>query len=134
MISPQKKSKLRLYVTAAIIGIVVLFLISKGWSKLASNRSQIAPAGAENMITLTDSGFSPNNITIKEGVAIRWKNSSSAAASVNSDDYPTNRLYPELNLGKFEKNQTLVHVFTKAGTYKYHNQMRPQNTGTIIVQ
>jgi plastocyanin len=116
-------------------GLIVLFgfLLFEGKYRRQSSGNPAAPI-TENTVTLTSSGFSPQELTIKPGQAVRFKNASLVPASVNSDDYPANRKYPELNLGKFAPNQTLVHVFTKAGKYTYHNQMLPQNVGTIIVK
>jgi hypothetical protein len=88
----------------------------------------------ESLVLLSDSGFAPKEITIKIGMAVRWRNGTSTEASVNSDNYPTNRLYPEINLGRFKTGQTLVHIFTKAGTYTYHNQLDSSETGTVIVK
>lgn len=86
-------------------------------------------------VILTDNGFSPSEITIKKGTAVQWENdSSSASASVNSDEYPTNKLYPGLNLGKFNKGSTIIHVFTSSGNFTYHNQFNPQQTGKISVE
>lgn len=84
-------------------------------------------------VTLSDNGFSPSTVTIHHGESIRWINNSSAVASVNSDDYPLNRLYPELNLGQFKQGMSLVHVFLSQGTYTYHNQYKPQQKGNVIV-
>lgn len=87
----------------------------------------------EKFVTLDSHGFSPQSITVKVGEAVRWKNSTAKDASVNSDDHPTNRLYPELNLGMFTNGHSLVHIFTKPGTYTYHNYIQPDNRGTVIV-
>jgi plastocyanin len=86
-------------------------------------------------VTLTKNGFSPGKITIGKGTAIKWLNNSGTDnASVNSDDYPTNTRFPELNLGKISKGSAVAHIFTIAGTYTYHNQFNAKQTGTIIVQ
>lgn len=85
-------------------------------------------------ISFTDKGFVPQTVTIKSGMAIRWKNESGETASVNSDDHPANRKFPELNLGRFAKNESLTHTFSKPGTYTYHNHLTPTQKGTIIVQ
>ena len=89
----------------------------------------------EVTVLLTDNGFEPEVVEIEKGGAVRFTNNSSAEkASVNSDDYPDNKKFPELNLGVFGKGSTLVHIFMAPGTFTYHNQFNPENTGTIVVR
>ncbi len=87
-----------------------------------------------SLVTLTKSGFSPATLTIKANSRVAWVNNSGQAASVNSNDHPTHKLYPPLNLGLFNSGSSVQLVFDKAGTYKYHNHLNPAQTGTIIVQ
>jgi hypothetical protein len=116
----------------------VLFLIFGFFIIKGLNNEGIKVKGGElpeeSLVLLSDGGFAPKEITIKTGMAVRWRNGMNTEASINSDNYPTNRLYPELNLGRFKTGQTLVHIFTKAGTYTYHNQMNKDQTGTVIVK
>lgn len=87
----------------------------------------------EVTVTLDDTGFSPKTVTIKPGTAIRWKNDTKDKQTVNSDNYPTNQLHKELNFGIFNAGTSVQYIFTKPGTYGYHNQLHPDQTGTIIV-
>ncbi len=98
-----------------------------------SSAHRVAPLPKEAAITLTKNGFSPNQITIKVGSAIRWENKSGSQETVNSDNYPTNQLHRELNFGVFSNNSSVVHTFAKPGTYGYHNQFHPQQHGKVIV-
>lgn len=125
-------TKTQTYIVGAFI-LLFGFLLFEGKYRRQSSGNPPGPI-TENTVTLTASGFAPTELTIKVGQAVRFKNASLVSASVNSDDYPANRKFPELNLGKFAPNQTLIHVFTKAGKYSYHNQMLPQNVGTIVVK
>lgn len=85
-------------------------------------------------ITLTSSGFDPETATVKAGSRVIWLNKSGASASLNSADYPTNRLYPPLNLGEFANGSSVQLIFDKPGEYKYHNHLKPGQTGTVIVE
>ncbi len=87
-----------------------------------------------SLVTLTKSGFSPATLTIKANSRVAWVNNSGQPASVNSNDHPTHKLYPPLNLGLFNSGSSVQLVFDKPGTYKYHNHLNPAQTGTIIVQ
>jgi plastocyanin len=123
----------------AILGVVAVLLIIGLVFKLSHHQQQLPPAPAplpkESIVNITNAGFDPSTVTVGVGSAVRWKiTGTDKQASVNSDDYPTNRKYPEMNLGLFQSNSTVVHVFTKPGTYTYHNQLKPNEKGTVIVQ
>ena len=88
----------------------------------------------ESLVILDKNGFIPKEVTIKIGDAIRWKNTSGSDQTVNSDDYPTNQRFKELNFGIFSNGSSFVYIFKKSGTYTYHNQYQPKSTGKIIVK
>lgn len=85
-------------------------------------------------ITLTSSGFDPETTTVKAGSRVIWLNKSGVAASLNSADYPTNKLYPPLNLGEFADGSSVQLIFDKPGEYKYHNHLKQGQNGTVIVE
>ena len=95
--------------------------------------NQRAPLPKEVTVILTKNGFTPSQVTIKVGSAVRWINKSSAQETVNSDNYPTNQLHKELNFGVFNNDSSVVYTFTKLGTYGYHNQLHHTQEGKIIV-
>jgi len=126
-----------------ILGILVILLVSiliiekhislyPTPTKTAPTNKR-APLPKEVTITLTKNGFTPSQVTINIGSAVRWKNKSGAQETVNSDNYPTNQLHKELNFGVFSNNSSVVYTFTKPGTYGYHNQLHPSQHGKIIV-
>ena len=94
---------------------------------------QRAPLPKEATVTLDKNGFSPSQVTIKVGGAIRWKNISGAQQTVNSDNYPTNQLHRELNFGAFNNGSSVVYTFIKPGLYGYHNQFHHEQEGKILV-
>jgi plastocyanin len=87
----------------------------------------------EIVVKLDKNGFSPKEVTIKTGTAVRWTNVSGDKQTVNSDNYPTNQLHRELNFGVFNNGSSVVYIFTKTGTYGYHNQLNYKQAGKIIV-
>lgn len=132
------KQAVVILITAGVVVALCVWIFSflyghsRHFSSVGPERN--VPLPKEVAVTLTRDGFKPQTVTLAVGGAVRWSNQSgSNNASVNSDDYPTNRLFPELNLGKFSAGSTLVHIFTHAGTYTYHNQFSHTQTGTIIV-
>jgi plastocyanin len=121
---------------AIFLGIVIILVFIYAKSSVPDKKEQSAATKTyeESLILLTEKGFEPSEMTIKAGTAARWRNNTLSDASVNSDDYPTNKIFPGLNLGKFRTEQTLVYIFTKAGIYKYHDHLHPSRKGTIIVK
>lgn len=90
----------------------------------------------EKIITVvaTNSGFDPVTITIKAGTRVVWTSTSDGPVTIASADHPTHKVYPPLNLGSFEKGSSVQLVFDKPGTYKYHDHLKPENTGTVVVE
>ncbi len=127
-----------------LIGILVCFLIGGFlfWKQMLqrqeSNKSiqpsHAKPLPKEVTIMLDKNGFSPVEVTIQVGGAIRWKNISGDKQTVNSDDYPTNQKHKELNFGVFDNNSSVIYIFTKPGIYGYHNQFHPEQKGKVVVK
>lgn len=128
-----------------VIFLIILILLVAGlfiWkTKIATqsphtlteaNRSKQLPK--EATITLTKDGFSPREVTIQTGGAVRWHNASGDKQTVNSDDYPSNQKHKELNFGVFTNGSSVTYTFTKTGTYGYHNQFKPEQKGKVIVK
>jgi plastocyanin len=85
-------------------------------------------------VTLTDEGFSPQEITVKAGSKVVWKNNSGDSATVDSSVHPTHRDHPELNLGNFEDGEEHSLVFEEPGTYRYHDHLNASRFGTVVVE
>ena len=126
-----------------ILGLVVILLIVSGGYILLKNNTNTPPKTAskatnslskEVTITLDKNGFKPNTVTVEKGTAVRWINKSGDKQTVNSDNYPTNQLHKELNLGIFNDGSSVVYTFKTLGTYGYHNQLNPKQTGKILVK
>ena len=85
-------------------------------------------------VVLTDTGFLPKDITVKAGTRVVWVNKSGKTANVSSDDHPTHRLYPFLNLGEFADGSSVQVVVEKVGKYSYHNHLNASEVGTITAE
>ncbi len=129
-----------------IIAVVVLagglFLLSRSPSPSSTPESPTstpevaveAATNEQNIITLTQRGFSPMVTTIKAGATVTWENKSGKVATINSDPHPAHTNYPPLNLDNFSDGGSLNLTFGKPGTYGYHNHLNPSMTGVIIVE
>src|SRR3989337_840598 len=87
-----------------------------------------------NLITYTDSGFSPAQVSVKVGDTVTFKNDSKANIQVNSAPHPAHTQFPELNIGSIATGESKTVTFTTAGTKKYHNHLNPSQTGPMVVE
>jgi len=85
-------------------------------------------------ISITDQGFSPQEVTITRGTRIIWKNNSSGLATVDSDPHPQHTSFPPLNIGEIKTGDSVRLIFTQPGIYTYHNHLNPSQAGTIRVE
>jgi amicyanin len=76
--------------------------------------------------------FSPTTLTIKAGTTVTWKNVTSVAHTVTSDD--GNSFNSGSNNPIAAQSGTYSFTFTKPGTYAYHCSFHPFMKATIIVQ
>lgn len=93
-----------------------------------------APKEEVVTVALTDTGFTPKEVTVKKGTKVVWSNSSGKTATVDSADHPAHLLHPFLNLGNFADGATLEVVFDNPGKYNYHNHYNSSEAGIITVE
>jgi len=103
-------------------------------STSASSNSSNNSAPVAATITFTDSGFSPAEVTIQSGQAVRFTNSSSQIIDVDSDPHPAHTDDSELNIGTVEAGSSKTAVLTTKGTWGYHDHLNPGFTGKIHVE
>ena len=107
------------------------------------------PAVKENVVTYTNSGYSPSTLTIKKGETVTFKNQSSRSMWTASGVHPTHRAYSNTSLDEhcpdttgiafdackgFLPGQSFSFTFNQVGTWKYHNHLSPSDTGAIVVE
>ena len=88
----------------------------------------------KNLVKVSATGFTPQNLTVKVGDTVAWMNSDSADHTVNSAPHPTHTVYPPLNLGVIKPGDKKTLTFPTAGTYKYHDHLNPSLFGSVTVQ
>jgi len=102
-----------------------------------------APAVKENVVTYTNSGYSPNTLTVKKSETVTFKNQSSQSMWTASGVHPTHRGYPTTGgcIGStfdacqgVQPGNSWSFKFDISGTWKYHNHLNPSDTGTIVVE
>ncbi len=100
-------------------------------------------------VIYTDSGYSPSEITIKLGDTVVFKNQSSGGMWTASGMHPTHTLYSGTSLDQHCPDQQNISfdectsvnsggswsfTFEKAGTWAYHNHLKINYFGKIIVE
>ncbi|PIZ28231.1 hypothetical protein COY43_01635 [Candidatus Berkelbacteria bacterium CG_4_10_14_0_8_um_filter_35_9_33_8] len=108
-----------------------------------------APAVKENVVTFTNSGYSPSILTVKKDETVTFKNQSSRSMWPASAMHPTHRAYSNTSLDEhcpdttgiafdackgFLPSQSWSFTFNQVGTWKYHDHLSSSNTGVIVVE
>ncbi len=135
--------------------VVVVLVILAGWYFIQSQKAQAptpppqvtqpettpatesaAPSEEEeNVVKISSSGFSPQNITIKAGEFVTWVNEDTQDHQVQSAVHPTHQLYAPLNtVGLIKSGEKKSLSFPDPGTYKYHDHLNPSIIGSVIVE
>lgn len=90
-------------------------------------------------ININQGMFIPEEIHIKAGTTLTWKNMDNAPHQIVNDiykDYSTGELFNSQRLDSAEKEDGVhdySYTFDRAGEYKYHCQINPSMKGKIIV-
>ncbi|OGI60979.1 hypothetical protein A2641_01655 [Candidatus Nomurabacteria bacterium RIFCSPHIGHO2_01_FULL_37_25] len=107
------------------------------------------PEVKENLVTYSNSGYSPSTLTIKKGETVTFKNQSSNSMWTASAKHPTHVVYSGTSLSEhcpdpdntafdtctsIEPGDSWSFKFDISGTWKYHNHLNPADTGTIVVE
>lgn len=134
-----------------VIGIIIalIIIVVAGWlfldvwqhsstsdnrqAQTSGNQTQPENAVAAATITYTDSGFAPEQTTVKAGDTIRIVNQSSGGLEFSSDNHPTHTLDPELNMDTIDPGKDQMLKVTRTGTWGYHNHLKASDTGKITV-
>ena len=106
-----------------------------------------ASTGTEStVVRYTGSGFQPSQVTVSQGDTIRFVNESGNDMWVGVDEHPTHTNYdgsslnehcPDPDNTRFDQCETgdqYSFTFDKTGEFEYHNHVRPNDVGTVVVQ
>lgn len=98
-------------------------------------------------ITYTNAGFTPATVTVRAGTRVTFVNQSTENMLVASAPHPTHQGYDGTTMTQhcaagytgpapFDQcsaGSTFSFIFTKVGTWPYHNHASAGNRGTVIV-
>ena len=114
----------------------------------ASSASSTSAQATGPTIHFTATGFAPKDVTIKAGQKVTFVNDTSNPMWVASDAHPTHTEFDGTDrathcsgtytgptpFDQCQPGSTYTFVFTKAGTFMFHNHMAAQYEGTVTVQ
>ena len=112
-------------------------------STAGESQASVADVPA-TVITFTDAGFEPSQVTIKKGETVRWMNNSGSKVWPASAVHPTHSIYPQKSasdcLGSsfdscrgLAKGEVWDFTFNNAGTWKFHDHLHASKTGSVTV-
>jgi len=138
-----------------IIGAVVIIVLG-GLLFLQSGETPQTPAvekqavvatGVSHTVTLTDTGYSPRELTVQKGDTVVFLNESSRGIWPATAIHPTHTIYPGSNrlkcgtqegmfdaCGSVASGASWSFVFGEQGSWGYHDHLNVSNTGKITVQ
>ena len=92
-----------------------------------------------HIVTYTQAGFEPNELTIQKGDTVTFVSNSDAPLWVASDPHPEHTNYPEFDVARSKGGQmprvgeNFSFTFNRLGTWAYHNHTASSDTGNIGV-
>lgn len=79
-------------------------------------------------ITIRTMLFTPSQITVKKGEAVKWTNNDDTAHTVTID----HGTGPNSDL--IQPGRTYTYTFNQTGSFQYHCSIHPSMRGTIVVK
>lgn len=130
--------------TLSIITLVVLGFVGFGWFFLKPS-GQVStdtvnvdafPQGSAHEVRLTQTGYEPEELTIRKGDVVIWRSENNQPFWPASNLHPSHRDYPG---GAFDPKEPIKALnswsfqFNEVGEWKYHDHLAPYYTGIIYV-
>ncbi|HEX9313984.1 MAG TPA: plastocyanin/azurin family copper-binding protein, partial [Actinomycetota bacterium] len=80
-------------------------------------------------VDISNFRFTPAQVTVKAGSAIRWTNGGHLENVIHSVNFPA----AGIDSGVLHHGDQFTHTFTTPGTYAYICQIHPFMHGTVVV-
>ncbi len=120
----MKKSSLILILLILIVAAAGVFLIKN------SSQKTNQPV----TVLMEEDRFTPENLTIKKGTTVIFKNVDKVPRWPASNIHPTHTIYPEFDpLQPIDPGQSWNFQFDKVGVWKDHDHLIPSIRGIITV-
>lgn len=127
-----------------LFGFMVLFAAIFGVTSLVSyiddkNASENVPvktreAAKSATIRITDKGFVPSTLLVKQNTRIIWTNTDGSLHQIASNSQTEAKSLGNLKSEILNTAQTYSYTASTAGSFAYHDPMQPTLNGTIVVE
>jgi len=119
-----------------IAAIVVLVIGVASVLAIQNKARQGVQAEPSGIVQITETGFVPQTIKIKQGQSVTWVNTDQAMHQVAADPFPSHSKLPSLySEESLSQNESYTFTFDKQGTYTYHDPLNPvELKATVIVE
>lgn len=129
------KGKNLVILIAAILIILLGFVIVKFSKNEDSSNPSFTTKVNENTVLMLEKGFEPEKIVVKAGSKVTFINKDKVFRWPASDLHPTHTIYPEFDpKGPIKPGDSWEFTFNKAGLWNYHDHLSPLLTGKIVVE
>ena len=144
------------YILIAVVAVVVIggyfFLQSQGTPEQVAPEASSPTEGSTNelvVITYTDSGYSPKEVTIVQGGKVTFQNESSGLMWPATAMHPTHTVYPGSDIDKcrteeqtsifdacrgIEQGEGWSFLFQETGSWGFHDHLQSNHWGKINVE
>ena len=92
-----------------------------------------APRAKTVTVTLRDTKFNPQTVTVSKGATVKWVNRDSVAHDVTKREGPGGD-FTSGPPGGMQQGDTYSHKFATAGTFQYVCTVHPGMEGTVTVR
>lgn len=153
----MNKSVIFVAIVVLLIGLAVVMFINNSDDKSASDtesdsqvtthqgsnvNNQTQPEDqsseaifADSTVTFTDEGYEPAVITIATGESVAFVNQSDRDNWTASDPHLSHTDLPSFDAGRsYAPGEQYVYTFEEVGKWGYHDHLRSNITGTVIVE
>jgi plastocyanin len=87
------------------------------------------------VVRMEADSFSPPTITVQRGDTVTFENESGEDKWPASDVHPTHEEYPGFDAGKAVLDgESYEFMFDRPGRWGYHDHLKPEVKGTIVVE
>lgn len=94
-----------------------------------------SPAATTATISISDTGFSPATVRVKVGTTVTFVNNGQAAHQPVSNPHPVHTDLPGFAARKgLVTGEEYLFVFTKVGTWGFHDHLNTALRGSVVVE
>jgi len=132
----QPKNTLKRLGIVSVIMATLVIIAASVFSLINPNGIETAADGAENVISLTESGVSPSELRITKGDVVMWVNESEVARKLTITSSSPQQEIEGFGVEEaILKDETYSFIFDNTGTFTYEDATNPDTIkGTIIVE